>query len=336
MAPLNDRGALLAAWKGMTQGGPGDGWQTILLGTAGGAEVRAAKLYPEGAEAFLIGFSGAPVPADASLPQAKGFRTSRVKLQGSPETWVAVTRQPAGSIELFASMTTDVLDVVQAQGGAAPAAVLRQAIARIAAWQRFMERGSGLLTLEEELGLHGELVVLGGLLEGEADKAAIVEAWLGPLGGLHDFRFGPGALEVKSTLSGPGFPASISNLEQLDTSVVSPLFIAAIRHIESPGGMTLGDLSLDLLDRMARDPAAKAALKDRLLAAGLPEADFGRYTRRLTPVGTRVHLVDDGFPRLVRGNMPPAIVNARYVLDLDLIPATALSLPQVRDLLRNS
>lgn len=336
MAPLNDRGALLAAWRGMTQGGTGEGWQTILLGTAGGAQVRAAKLYPEGAEAFLIGFADAQVPTDQSLPQAKGFRTSRVKLHGNPATWVAVTRQPVGSIELFASMTTDVLAVVQAQSGGSPSATLRAAIARIAAWQRFMERGSGLLTLEEELGLHGELVVLGELLEGEADKAAIVEAWLGPLGGLHDFRIGQGALEVKATLSGPGFPAKISNLEQLDTSAVSPLFIAGVRHIEAPGGMTLGELSLDLLDRLAGDPAAKATFRDRLLAVGLPETDFGRYTRRLTHVSARAYLVDDGFPRLVRGNMPSAVVSARYVLDLDLIPPTALSLPQVRDLLRNN
>ncbi len=95
-------------------------------------------------------------------------------------------------------------------------------IARVASWQRFMERGGdGLLSPEEEIGLFGELAVLRVLLDGEADPAGLCACWVGPLGALHDFRFGSGAMEVKTTVLGAHSYARITGLGQLDTATTS-------------------------------------------------------------------------------------------------------------------
>ncbi len=334
MALRSDRDALLAAWRGLNAGGLGDGWQAISLGKCGVVEIRAAKLFPGHLEAFLVGYPNAPVPADTMLPQAKGFYTSRVKLQGDASTWVAVVRNGGGSLDLFTAMASDVLALLQSPGLTA-AVLLHQVIARITAWQRFMERGgNGLLSPEEEVGLFGELVVLRTMLDEAQDKTGVIECWSGPLGALHDFPIGTGAIEVKSTLAPFGFPARIIGLEQLDTSAVDPLFVAGVRLATDPGGATLGDLATEILNLVSADGSAAAALADRLISAGLPNADYVRYTRRFKVGAIQLHRVTATFPRLVRGNTPPQITAVRYTLDLDLLVPDVLSVSEARDILR--
>lgn len=336
MAPLSDRGALLAAWNGLSVPGSAAGWVSIPLGSSGGLEIRAAKVYPEGIEGFLVGFPGAAVPSEHNLPQAKGFRSTRLTLQGVNTTWFAVIREDGGSLDLFASMTSDVLALLLGSTDTS-GALLRQVIARVAAWQRFMERGgSGLLRPEEEIGLFGELAVLRALIAGEADKTAIVEAWKGPFGALHDFRVGTGAIEIKTAIIGVRAHAQISSLEQLDTSVVDPIFLTAVRLVLADEGISLGEMVNETVADCSGEPSAKAPLLDRLLSAGFRHEDNGRYTRRFAVKSLRSHRVDRSFPRLTTSTVPPAIVAAGYTIDLDRLEPENTSIKQAFDLVRNA
>jgi len=159
---------------------------------------------------------------------------------------------------------------------------------------------------------------------------------MGPLGGLHDFSIGTGAIEVKSTLVQSNFPARIGTLDQLDTNVITPLFIAAVRLALAPSGQTLGGLASEIETIVAPHPSATVALSDRLIAGGLRPGDHDRYPRAYKLVALRLYRVDADFPRLVRGNVPIQVTAARYVLDLDLVPAVQLNLREARDLLRNN
>lgn len=336
MAPLSDREALLAAWRGLGADSAGEGWRSILIGSASGMDVRAARNFPEDKEAFLVGFRGAFVPTDQGLPQAKGFRSTRLVLPGFDAVWFAVVRKDAGSLDLFASMTSDVLALLGEAAGNAGTR-LKQVIARVAAWQRFMERGGDrLLGPEEEIGLFGELSVLRSLMVAEADRSAVLEAWRGPLGALHDFRFGNGALEVKTAIAGESAHARISGLQQLDTSSADPLFLVATRLTRSEVGMALGEIAEAAASDCADDPAALALLTDRLLAAGLPRDDYAHYIRRFEVVSIRLHAVVGQFPRLTPANVPPAVIAARYTIDLDQLEALQISVAEARDLLRTT
>ena len=113
-------------------------------------------------------------------------------------------------------------------------------IDRIRAWQDFMSYPrAGILSEDEEIGLHGELVVLELLLAALPDSARVVEMWRGPLRGLHDFMLPIGALEAKATTAVAGFRATIGSLEQLDLSIRSPIYLAAVRLAVSSAGLTL-------------------------------------------------------------------------------------------------
>lgn len=336
MAHLSERDALLAAWRGLTVAESSGGWQSIPLGAAGGLEIRAARIFPAGDEAFLVGSPSAAVPSEHSLPQARGFRSTRLAPLGSGFVWFAVVRNESGSLDLFASMASDVLLLLRGSAEIA-GGTLRQVIARVASWQRFMEQnGDSFLSPEEEIGLFGELAVLQTLLDGEIDPAGVCICWMGPLGAVHDFRFGPGAMEVKTTVLGGRSHAQISGLEQLDTTTTSPLFLVVVRLIQAETGISLGELAEEVRSGIICDPAAVILLDDRLLAAGLRPGGYGFYRRKFVVKSVQVHAVNNNFPRLTSATTPSAVIAARYTIDLDQLHPEAMTPAAVLKLLRNA
>ena len=193
---------------------------------------------------------------------------------------------------------------------------------------------SGILGGEDEIGLHGELHILMGLIEGLGNAAAAVDAWEGPLHGLHDFVLSVGAIEVKSTASAVGFRATISSLDQLDPAMRSPLHVAAVRLAEDAAGMTLPERVTVARARISEaSAAAEQAFSLRLLRFGYIDAMAGHYTRRLKVVDVRLFAVSGGFPVLTTRSVPQGVVSAHYVIDLD---ALGLPITSLTDVLQNT
>ena len=189
-----------------------------------------------------------------------------------------------------------------------------------------MERGrDGVLGQEAEVGLFGELVVLKALLDAGMPAVISLDSWQGPLDGLQDFLIGPGAIEVKTTLSSNGFPAIVNSLEQLDETLRQPLFVAGVR-LALGAGQTLPELAVALRTAMHSEPAALATFENRLVQAGYLQPLADRYTRRFTHCGTAVLPVDGVFPRLTRMNVSLGVRKARYEIDLDLAGAQDIGL----------
>ena len=142
-------------------------------------------------------------------------------------------------------MAEDMVRLLDGCGGTREETVLRRFLARIHAWQQFMNRHrESVLSAENEQGLFGELVLLEHLFDAELPPQDILDAWQGPADGLQDFMLGSGGIEVKTTLMAGGFPATISSLEQLDDSLRKPLFVVATRLALHSGGMTLPERSM--------------------------------------------------------------------------------------------
>ena len=212
--------------------------------------------------------------------------------------------------------------------------VLQRFLARIRAWQDFMGRHKeGVLPPEAEQGLFGELVMLERMIDAGVPPEGILNAWQGPLDGLQDFVLGTGAIEVKTTLYAGGFPATISSLDQLDESLLQPLFVAAVRLALDPSGTTLPAMA-DIIRTKLNDSRAAVEIFDvRLIQAGLLPTTAAEYTRRFLHTSNAILLVRGDFPRLTRGNVHPAIRKARYDIDLDLAGATDVGLTHALQLL---
>lgn len=322
MVRLTESEDLLAAWRALTGEVEQEGWRTIAIAEGGRCRILAGRHFPGNEEAVLVGLLSVATPSAATLPAGNGFTVKTVDLGPASEgrNWFGLVRQPAGRLDFFAMMSNDVVVTLNTSEQVEDRRLLEIFLNRVRAWQSFMERDNeGTLSAEAEIGLHGELVVLHSILASGVNPEIAIQAWLGPLDGIQDFRFTGGAIEVKATISTGTFPATVSSLDQLDETMVSILFLAGVRLKLEPSGQNLSQRVAGVRELLQHDPAALAAFETRLLHAGYFPGLADRYPRAFTHDTTRIFKVSDGFPRLTHGLVPAPVRRARYEIDLDLV-----------------
>lgn len=310
-----------AAWSALETIKSEPGWQTLPVSTLGHCRIQAARHFPENEEAVLIGFELENPPASKKLPEGKGFRVEKVcdsKL-GKNIFWVGLIRLKGGASEIFSGMVKDILTLLKDSSELPSDLLFSIFIGRIRAWQDFMSRPRSALSSEAETGLYGELCFLRLMLQKNIEAGEAINSWYGPMDGLQDFYLGSGAVEVKATLADKGFPAKIHSLEQLDDSMVQPMFVSAVRLKVGNSGTSLPALIEDIRKSLDSDRAAFSEFENRLLKAGYLDSHSEDYSRQYSTVEIRNILLDEKFPRLTPAFVPLGIRSARYEIDLDTI-----------------
>jgi hypothetical protein len=322
---------LLGIWRPLAGGGLEEGWRSIAMAEYGSCRVRAARRFPGNEEALLVGFPTLKLPAQNQLPQGRGFRVERANLgdAGRGLSWLSLVRQPAGSLELFAKMVADVLASLEECAQAGEEVIFQRYLGRIRAWQDFMRKGRDGLSPEEELGLIGELEFLTQLLGEGVPLYTAVDAWKGPLDGLHDYELGNGSIEIKTSTASEGFPAKIDSLEQLDDSLRCPLYLAGVRLQLNEDGLSLPQQVSRLREVMKSDSEATRYFENALLHAGYLDAHAGLYTRPFVLSELLIHCVGEGFPRLTPFNVPLGVLSVRYEVDLGLVQSEQIGIKVV-------
>lgn len=324
MAPPSDDLAL--AWASLaTANETGEGWRSIAVSPPGSMLVHAGRRFPGGAESVLAQFSVRSIPQGLKWPEGGGFTVEPAAL-GDGHVWIALTRREAASLDLFSAMAHDVgSTLAQCPSNDEPKA-LATLLGRVRAWQEFMRKGGQPLGPEAEIGLFGELSMLLMLLDEGVEPQVACEAWKGPVNGLRDFELGTGGIEVKSTVSTTGFPASVGSLAQLDDTERQPLFLAAFRLRQTRAGKSLVDVVQAARDAARSDAEAQRLLDDRLIASGYRDAHARHYVLRFTRVEFRALRVGAGFPRLTPNSVPFGVVRAAYEIDIDRTTAAVVDL----------
>jgi len=328
MVLQSDLEELRLAWRALAGGGKGDGWQTIPIELEGLPNLQAGRYFPGNEEAILVGFKSIDLPPDINLPKGQGFRVEKVnhQLLGDSDVWVSLSRQPAGSLDMFSLMAEDVICMLRTYNNADDQTLFHLFLGRVKAWQEFMQRDrKGVLKPEAEVGLVGELSVLKMIIESRLSVMEALESWHGPLNGLHDFIVGTGAIEVKSTTVSNGFPAIIGSLDQLDKTIVNPLFLAGVRLSLNNSGQTLPEIIAEIFSFLGASPEVKSKFENLLLEVGFSRAFSDAYIRRFKYVSTRFIPVNATFPALTRSTINVAIRKVRYELDLDLLDIAVVS-----------
>lgn len=288
----------------------------------------AGRRYPGGEETVLVGFAHIAALPVSQLPQGHGFEVTKLTIDptGQHLAWLALARRASGSPELFGSMAEDVLHLLEVNSGEPEDRVLSRFLIRIRAWQDFMERHrEDMLSPEAELGLYGELLLVSAMIAAGVPPLTVLNDWQGPVDGLQDFTVGGGAIEVKTTLSVGGFPATISSLDQLDSRLRQPLYLAAVRLAPDEKGSTLPGIADRIRETLQQDPAARELLDMRLLQAGLLSMASERYSRRFRVASLSLLPIEGGFPCLTRADVHPAIREACYKMDLELTGVPGVS-----------
>lgn len=202
-------------------------------------------------------------------------------------------------------------------------------LAPIAALRATLDKMSSLLhppdamSREREVGLLGELLVLGGLIEVMAVDDA-VQSWRGGLAEEHDFGLPELDAEVKTT-TGESRVHWIESLSQLVPTLDRPLWLVShqLTAAGSGYGQTLPDL-IESLRSVVGIGTARDAFENGLAGSGWREDDSHQlvtsWTRR---TNSTAYSVEGTFPRLTpdalrRCGLPlDRVPDVRYRIDLD-------------------
>nr|WP_276556411.1 PD-(D/E)XK motif protein [Pseudomonas peradeniyensis] len=321
----------MSTWKALHGEFKTPGWRSIDLFQTSSCRVKLARHSPSNHEALLVTFPNTKLAPTSLLPKGKGFRMERANLgEGSDAgQWLAIVKQPAGCIDLFAAVVADIAERLSVTGDTSTDLAYQDLMGRVRGWQEFMRQGREGLSREAEQGLVGELVFLDNLMQAGLPSYSALESWKGPSDGLHDFIIGIGAIEVKSSIGNEGFLVRISSLAQLDDSHSSPLYLAALRLRSSDQGLTLNELIAETRTKLTSDRAALNLFEKALFDAGYLDMHADNYIRKFQSAEFKVLLVDSTLPRLTNFNTPPAITWAQYEIDLSSVTAPELELPEI-------
>lgn len=320
------------AWRALSSDQILDGWRTIPIVSKESWRLLGGRKSPGNYEGVLIGLPATRMPSIDQLPKGIGFNVSKAILGDASDgfEWMALARHDTGSVELFTIMAEDVISVLEDLQGASSEKAIRAFLARVRAWQNFMQRDdNGIMGAEAELGLYGELELLNQLIEEGLPHNVVIDAWQGPFDGVQDFRLGSGAIEVKTTTANKGFVAKIGSLEQLDDTLIYPIFLAAIKVSVSDKGLSLTEKITELRYFLRDDVYALSAFNGALLNAGFLDCMSENYTRKFLEVNTRFITVDKDFPCLTRTNVTAQVLKVRYEIDVDLIVNHDISLTEI-------
>ena len=199
------------------------------------------------------------------------------------------------------------------------ASSLAVALAHIRRWKSFLSGRSQHLSAEEVRGLFAELTFLLELIDRQASTTAAVEAWLSPERSHQDFIFGNTAVEIKSLSGTERSTVRISSEDQLE-SLNDELFLRIYRLSGLPdatGAQSLNEIVAAVQTRLG-DAEAVEAFDRKLVAhryAPIPDYDGPRFVVS----DTHSYRVGDGFPRLMRSQLPTGIDRVAYDIRLETI-----------------
>ena len=201
-----------------------------------------------------------------------------------------------------------------------PAVGIAVALTHLRRWKSFLAgRRGGILTPEEVRGLFGELLMLRELHARLLTHREAVDSWTGADRVQHDFVFRNRAVEVKSLSGKERNAVRISSEDQLEVAS-GRLFLVVRKLAENSEAQEARSLNalVHEIETELPDADALEEFQRRLAAAGylpLPDYDSPRYVQ----AGIATYAVTDGFPRLVRSDIPHGIARVAYDLELEAI-----------------
>jgi hypothetical protein len=230
-------------------------------------------------------------PMDSRLCRLLVLNVEELKVSG--KNMLRVTCSRSSIFREAYLFFTGVIDRIVQDGEEAAAAVEDE----LSALESILNT-AGVLSIEKQIGLFGELLVLGQFIQ--AGGAALVSAWTGPMGEAHDFRIAGREFEVKTTTARRRIH-TINGFTQAVPSPDSDLFFLSILLAAAGAGEgeSLPSLVMSIEASLSADRDALSAFRTSLENCGYRSEDapaYGRSWKIRAPL--MVVPVDGRFPRL--------------------------------------
>ena len=251
-------------------------WKKLAEGPVAPTQIRVAGDHPLDLFAQIDGQRrvGLLAISDAEPERPPTYVAVEILVgQRADGRWAtSISLAQPGLLPMFATMCDQIVE--QGRGLPSGTSAASFVLAQVARWHRLLALGrDGLLSVEEQQGIFGELEILR-----EAAARFCLDAaslgWKGPEDAHQDFDLPSGLVEVKTIQSGA--PAiSISSLEQLDIDGgrLSIAVVDLVRCARGTGGSSLADAVASLRDLLTPSPVALQQFEGQLQKAGYVDRD---------------------------------------------------------------
>jgi hypothetical protein len=201
-------------------------------------------------------------------------------------------------------------------------------------WKKLFDKinFSGL-TLEQQKGLFGELLVIKELLSDGYPETELIHSWIGPQYEDKDYVFGSIGLEVKLTNS--KYPSiKITNERQLDDTNLDSLFLLLyiVEEVKEKG-ISLVKLIDEIRNILRSNLEALKVFNDKLTLLGYNDEDATHYFTLYTVKQLNKYHVDEDFPKITQGITSPGIYNVGYRIELSACENHKVTNATIKELL---
>ncbi|MFW5752231.1 MAG: PD-(D/E)XK motif protein, partial [bacterium] len=192
----------------------------------------------------------------------------------------------------------------------------------LARWKNFWSINATGLSKDEALGLFGELWFMSQWLG--PVNSTIVDMWQSTTGARHDFQWPIASVEVKTAATSKTCEPihHIASIDQLDKPEIGELFLFSLQvSDDSLASNSLHALVDKIFRDLQNDYRGLSSFKDKLFFRGYTPIDEINACRTFRIIGTRLYLVDEKFPKIIRrsfsnNEIPKGIVNIEYNIDM--------------------
>lgn len=187
---------------------------------------------------------------------------------------------------------------------------------RYLAWSKLFVSINDNLPISVLKGLLGELCFIKALLSKGISADKVLDAWQGPEGADRDFVLGELWYEIKAISTGKDI-LTISSLNQLESKNKGYLVVYCVdSSTKSDSSAKSVKESVDEIREILQNfPDAQDEFEKKLILIGY--IDKKAYEDMFFVIGIqKVFEVNDTFPRLITGTVPPEVTGVRYDLSI--------------------
>ena len=253
------------------------------------------------------------------LPKLKGVEVSFISESGGQNANLLFKLHETEHRDIFYQLCKDIVESTTQAESEREAVSLT--IARAWRWHHLLRGGSdGRLSLEEQKGLIGELIVLERLLLTHMSPVDAVNSWTGPLDAPKDFEIGNVCIESKARRGAATPFVTINSEFQLDDDSVDQLYLHVVELNRTPpssdGSFNITEIATRVREKIQEnDPGAISAYDGLLSSSGFDWDDD--YSDSVFLEGSHTaYLVQGNFPRITQHNFHPGPSRVRYSLSL--------------------
>jgi hypothetical protein len=289
----------------------------------------------EGSLLLTLRHAGSAQPV-GPLPSLRGIEVALRPVGDLDERLLILKLCDTVNKEIFYRLCLDIIEATESAPSEKDAVGI--AVQRTWRWHYLLSTGrDAKLTIGEQKGLIGELLVLERFLIPMLPALDAVRCWVGPTGSPKDFEMGEVAIEAKARRGTAQPQVLISSEDQLDTAGVKSLFLHVADLANSPNhdtGISVQQYSKRIAKRLEEsDFAALVHYEEMLQMAGLRPEDS--YEDQLWVEGTtRIYEVTESFPKITPRQLSPGVLSVKYSIDLSALSDFEIEGERLEELMR--